>query len=205
VASRANDGNTDSNWFDNSVSSTDYNYQPWWQVDLGASYNVSTVQIYNRTDWCASCLGALEILVSDQPIQSQDLADPSLHPNIHRYYPPTTTNSFISVPMMAGGRYVMVAMPGRTWWLDLAEVKVFGTAMAMSMGDFADAPLYQSGGFNIQSLFLDSNDTIKNTCPGGGQPQCVRCYSSSCIWSCRGQTYCLTSQNNCGPGPFSCP
>jgi hypothetical protein len=205
VASRANDGNTDSNWFHNSVSSTDYNYQPWWQVDLGASYNVSSVQIYNRTDWCSDCLGALEVLISDQPISSDDLTNPYLHPNIRRYYPPSTTSSFISVPTMSGGRYVMVAMIGRSWWLDLAEVKVFGTGMAMQMGDFADLAMYQQGGFNLQTLWTATGGA-KRTCPGGGEPQCVRCWSGTCVWSCRGGAFCFEStEGTCSSTPYACP
>jgi RHS repeat-associated protein len=68
TANRANDGNTDGNFADGSVSHTDYQNQPWWQVDLGSSQQVSSVNVWNRTDCCQSRTTNFNVIVSDQPI-----------------------------------------------------------------------------------------------------------------------------------------
>ena len=54
LASRAVDGNTDGDWYNGSVSHTDYNYQAWWQVDLGSASQVSKVDVYLMTICCSS-------------------------------------------------------------------------------------------------------------------------------------------------------
>ncbi|HJT77749.1 MAG TPA: PVC-type heme-binding CxxCH protein, partial [Gemmataceae bacterium] len=50
-ASRAIDGNTDGNYgHGGQTHSQEGTADPWWEVDLGAEYPVSSVAIYNRTD-----------------------------------------------------------------------------------------------------------------------------------------------------------
>jgi hypothetical protein len=61
---RANDGNTDGNWANNSVSHTDFDSNAWWQVNLGAQYPIGTVLVYNRTDCCSDRLSDFDVLVS---------------------------------------------------------------------------------------------------------------------------------------------
>jgi RHS repeat-associated protein len=68
TASRANDGNTDGNFADGSVSHTDFQNQPWWQVDLGSSQQITSVSVWNRTDCCQSRTSNFNVIVSDQPI-----------------------------------------------------------------------------------------------------------------------------------------
>ena len=49
AASRAVDGNADSNWDGNSCSHTDNDDpNPYWGVDLGADYHITQVEIVNR-------------------------------------------------------------------------------------------------------------------------------------------------------------
>jgi len=55
VPSRANDGNTNSNYWDNSTSHTAYNNNSVWMAVLNGqvtSNNITRVTIYNRTDCC---------------------------------------------------------------------------------------------------------------------------------------------------------
>jgi RHS repeat-associated protein len=68
TANRANDGNTDGNFADGSVSHTNLENQPWWQVDLGSSQQISSVKVWNRTDCCSSRTSNFNVIVSDQPI-----------------------------------------------------------------------------------------------------------------------------------------
>lgn len=39
---------------------------PWWEVDLGASYSISSIKLHNRTNCCPEQLDGFTILVSDQ-------------------------------------------------------------------------------------------------------------------------------------------
>jgi RHS repeat-associated protein len=68
TANRANDGNTDGNFADGSVSHTNLENQPWWQVDLGSSQQITSVKVWNRTDCCSSRTSNFNVIVSDQPI-----------------------------------------------------------------------------------------------------------------------------------------
>jgi hypothetical protein len=48
VSGRAVDGNPNANWAGSSCTHTDSETNPWWVVDLGESYDISKVVIYNR-------------------------------------------------------------------------------------------------------------------------------------------------------------
>ena len=55
VASRGNDGNTAGDWGQGSCThTTDGGGGGWWQVDLGATFNVDSINVYHRTDSCCS-------------------------------------------------------------------------------------------------------------------------------------------------------
>src|SRR5204862_6360587 len=49
-AERAVDGVTDGNAGRRSVSHTQNDPQAWWEVDLGQSYEIDEIEIWNRTD-----------------------------------------------------------------------------------------------------------------------------------------------------------
>lgn len=50
IASRAIDGNTDGSWAGHSVCHTNFDREPWWEVDLGDTRPVERIVIWNRTD-----------------------------------------------------------------------------------------------------------------------------------------------------------
>jgi RHS repeat-associated protein len=89
TANRANDGNTDGNFADGSVSHTGFQAQPWWQVDLGSSQQVSSVNVWNRTDCCQSRTSNFNVIVSDQPITTigyiYDAAGNTTYDGAHAY------------------------------------------------------------------------------------------------------------------------
>lgn len=58
---RAVDGNTSGNYGDSSVTHTDFQAAPWWQVDLGAVYDVERVVLFNRTDCCGNRLSDFHV------------------------------------------------------------------------------------------------------------------------------------------------
>jgi len=68
-ASKAVDGNTDGNIYNNGCQHTgasDPNAPPaWWQVDLLESFSIGTIEIYNRVDCCSNRLQNTHILVGE--------------------------------------------------------------------------------------------------------------------------------------------
>ena len=62
VASRAVDGNNNTNWGNGSCMHTKTEKDPWWRVDLGASVPVAEVVIVNRLcSYCVNDMKAFEI------------------------------------------------------------------------------------------------------------------------------------------------
>ncbi|GMH44697.1 hypothetical protein BSKO_12649 [Bryopsis sp. KO-2023] len=66
VASRAVDGNKNVIWAGNSCTHTNFVAKPWWEVDLGKSFNVVKVVIINRGDCCWDRLKNFKISVGDK-------------------------------------------------------------------------------------------------------------------------------------------
>lgn len=62
-AYKAVDGNGDSNFKGSSCTLTQPEAQPWWVVDLGDVYQISTVTITNRGDCCGELFHRSIILV----------------------------------------------------------------------------------------------------------------------------------------------
>ena len=115
IASRAVDGNTDGRAVWKSVTETaasDNN--PWWQVDLGKTYSISLVEIWNRTDCCSDKMNNFTVSILDsgkQVIWTRKIKD----------YP----NPSVSLDgANTKGRYVKVQLNG-PGPLYLAEVMVF--------------------------------------------------------------------------------
>jgi len=128
TADKAIDGNLDGVFSNGSVTHTGLEANPWWQVDLGASYAISDIEVYNRSDCCQERLDGAQIVISNTPF------DTSLSPAERAKRPGVTTLSPLSSGASAryqkvdrAGRYVMIQAEG--WRLfSLAEVRVLGTA-----------------------------------------------------------------------------
>ncbi len=112
-ASRAVDGNTNGNWNANSVTHTNFNVQPWWQVDLGAVTGIGTVVLYNRTDCCSDRLSNFDILVSDNGTSWSVIA------TMLGEAPPRT-----AVSINASARFVRFQLRGSNY-LSLADVRLW--------------------------------------------------------------------------------
>jgi len=65
AASRAVDGSTETSWGEASCTHTQNGDPEWWQVALGASFNVWDFNLYHRTDCCQDRLIGANIIVSD--------------------------------------------------------------------------------------------------------------------------------------------
>ncbi len=134
-ASKAVDGNTDGNYSDGSVAHTNADANAWWQVDLGASGQLSSIVIWNRTDCCGTRLGDYWVFVSDTPFLSTDTPT-TLQTRAGTWSNHQTTAPSPSTTISATGaqgRYVRVQLSG-TNYLALAEVQVMGTPVGI--GDY---------------------------------------------------------------------
>lgn len=137
TADRAHDGNTNGSWFDPnngySVSSTAYETQPWWELDLDENFQLDTVKVYWRTDdQTHGNLQNFYLLTSENPFGDDDLATllnrsdvssffkPGFDPN----HPDAQPRPEVFAPARIG-RYVRIQLTG-TAQLQLAEVEVFG-------------------------------------------------------------------------------
>ena len=127
-ASHAVDGNTDGNYFHASVTHTNGGNQEWWQVDLGASYSLQTINVWNRTDCCGDRLSNFYVLVSDNPLVSTNLTATLNQSGVSNYYTAGQGGTTTTLNINRTGRYVRVQLAGSGVILSLAEVEVFGTA-----------------------------------------------------------------------------
>src|SRR5581483_10428735 len=137
VASSAVDGNTDGNFYDQSVSETTSKANAWWQVDLGASASVSSIVIWGRTDCCASLLNDYWVFVSDTPFLATDTpATLQNRAGTWSSHQTSYPNPSTTIAVNAQGRYVRVQLSG-TNYLILAEVQVFGRMLSAPPVDLA--------------------------------------------------------------------
>ncbi|WP_436499488.1 alpha-L-fucosidase [Actinokineospora sp. HUAS TT18] len=133
VASRAVDGVTNGDFFANSVTHTNSEATPWWQVDLGASVPVGKLAVWNRTDCCANRLTDYWVFVSDTPFNTS-LTPTQQAAVVGVWSSRQTGQAGTPTTLTVGktGRYVMVQLAG-TNALSLAEVQVFAPANDFSL------------------------------------------------------------------------
>jgi len=125
-ASRAVDGNTNGDfWSGNSVSLTDWQQNPWWQVDLGEIAQIKEIIIWNRKDCCLDKLKDYYVLVSETPFNSTDLNATINQSGVTSYYQNSTAGRPSNISINQTGRYVRIQIQGGAF-LNLAEVEVMG-------------------------------------------------------------------------------
>jgi len=128
-ASKAVDGNTNGNWGAGSVTHTQGETTPWWQVDLGSVKDLETIQIYNRLDCCKDRLSDYHVFIADEDMQWTSLTSIQ-NDNTGKYSklyhsgqsPDIKTFDVSGIT----GRYVRIQLSGSGKALSLAEVKVIG-------------------------------------------------------------------------------
>ncbi|MGB0384421.1 MAG: CotH kinase family protein [Ardenticatenaceae bacterium] len=123
VASRAVDGNTHGKYQENSVTHTNNEFQAWWEVDLGAVYELDTVRLWNRKDCCADRLSDFHLLLSDTPFVSTNLAQTQAQSGVSDYAFAGTAGELEEFAVNRTARYVRVQLAGSNS-LSLAEVQV---------------------------------------------------------------------------------
>jgi hypothetical protein len=109
--SRAVDGNTNQRYPGRSCTHTQRHGHPWWRVDLGRRYQITKVQIWNRSDCCASRLNRVRVRVDGRQCGWINRA-----------------HSFNSVSCNRAGRQVMIQQM-KSDYLTLCEVRVYGRSI----------------------------------------------------------------------------
>jgi hypothetical protein len=136
-AGSAVDGNTDGNFSDGSVTATNLDNNAWWQVDLGAPANVTSVEVWNRTDCCGSRLNDYWVFVSNTPFLPTDTPFTlQFRPGTFVSHQTSAPNPSATIQIGTQGRYVRIQLTGANY-LSLAEVQVFGTGGSPSGSDLA--------------------------------------------------------------------
>lgn len=98
--------------------------QPWWQVDLGTSYPIDQIAVYNRTDCCQDRDVDYYVIVSDTPFTGDSLADALAQPGAWVSHQSAQAGRPTTIDVGGHtGRYVRVQLAG-TNQLALAEVQV---------------------------------------------------------------------------------
>lgn len=85
VSSRAVDGNRDGTFGNNGVTHTTTQYQPWWQVDLGTSSQISRIRIYNRTDCCEDRLRNFYVFAASFDMSGKTMSELLEDPAVWKY------------------------------------------------------------------------------------------------------------------------
>ncbi len=125
--SRAVDGRTDGAFWNGSVSHTNTQSQPWWQVDLGQQSTVQTLEIWNRTDCCAERLANFYVFVSPADMTGRTLDQLKADASVAKLQVASLNGAAnVSLALASKGRFVRVQLTGSNF-LSLAEVRVLGT------------------------------------------------------------------------------
>lgn len=125
VASKGVDGNIDGNFADGSVTSTGYDTNAWWEVDLGGDQDIDAVQIWNRTDCCYDRTADFYVFISSEPFTTRVVDTLLDDPNVWAFKVKEQAGRPTTVPVGTTGRYVRVELEGKNN-LNMAEVQVYG-------------------------------------------------------------------------------
>jgi chitodextrinase len=156
------DGNTDGTYQNGSVTHTLVEQDAWWQVDLGASQSVGTVNLFNRTDCCADRLANFYVFVSATDLTGRSLTDIVSDASVARNHFTATVGASTAISISATGRFVRVQKVG-SGVLSLAEVQVLapgnGDAFVVnpgdqrnSVGDSIRLPISYGGSIDVVGL-----------------------------------------------------
>ncbi|XP_070548202.1 uncharacterized protein [Ptychodera flava] len=121
-AVKAVDGDDDPDFHHRSCMHTDFDYEPWWQVDLGESYVISDVVITNRNDSFA------QRIIGGQ-VQVSQWASFRYYKRCGRQFDPTdakNTKIHTTCASFPTARYVRIQIQKRREYLHICEVQVYG-------------------------------------------------------------------------------
>ena len=108
-----------------SLSRTQTEASPYWQVDLRSAASIHSVRVWNRTDADTADLRNFYVFVSTTPMTSSDLATIRGQAGVYEVHVPGGIDRLGDIRIGQSGRYVRIQLAG-TANLNLAEVQVFG-------------------------------------------------------------------------------
>ncbi|XP_073342159.1 uncharacterized protein [Pagrus major] len=123
IANNAIDGNRASAWSQGSCTHTGHNFNAWWRLDLGKTHKVFSVSVTNRREVHQRLNGA-EIRIGDS-LDNNGINNPRCA--LISSIPGGFTRNFKCNGM--DGRYVTIVIPGRTEYLHVCEVEVYGSRL----------------------------------------------------------------------------
>ena len=130
VASRAVDGDTNGDFFAGlSISQTNFENQPWLEVDLGDILKIEDVNVWNRSDCCTDQLQNFYILVSDVPFTSTDLTQTLNQPGVDGFFQAAEAVRPSNLTINRFGRYVRIQLQG-AGFLSMSELEINGCALS---------------------------------------------------------------------------
>ncbi|NVK31834.1 MAG: discoidin domain-containing protein [Gammaproteobacteria bacterium] len=122
-SSRAVDGDQSGHFASKTITHTQFEANPWWQVDLGAANALSSVSIWNRTDCCEDRLKNFYVLVADFDMEGFGLAQLLTNDAVAKYHYPDVLSGTATIELDAYGRYLRI-QKADAGYLSLAEVEV---------------------------------------------------------------------------------
>ena len=180
---RAADGNTDGKYSAHSVCHTSKDDNPWWEVDLGAIYDISEIIIWNRTDtdddvWNRT--NDIYVMVSETKITANSTSENLFTPDAQSFT--SADQHSISLSGNKRGRYVRVFL-NRAGYLHLAEVEVYGTqTQAQQVKSKETSSWYFSGPEEIKlTITKRSGDPEIYDCEFSGTGDIDESFKSSTI------------------------
>ncbi|CAJ1062901.1 uncharacterized protein LOC117822690 [Xyrichtys novacula] len=121
----ANDGNNGNDRADGSCTHTNNNFAPWWRLDLIRTHKIFTVKITNRRDpRFAPRINGAELRIGDS-LENNGNNNPRCA--VLENVPAGATVEYQCNGM--DGRFVNVVIPGRSEYLTLCEVEVYGSVL----------------------------------------------------------------------------
>ncbi|MEM6633671.1 MAG: discoidin domain-containing protein, partial [Bacteroidota bacterium] len=123
VSARAVDGNRNGVYGGASVTHTNNENQPWWEVDLEASQLVTNILLYNRTDCCTNRLTDFYVLTSETPFTSDDLTTILNQPGVSTQFYGGSAGAETILSVNQTARYIRIQLQNRGI-LSLAEVEL---------------------------------------------------------------------------------
>ncbi|WP_019415189.1 PxKF domain-containing protein [Paenisporosarcina sp. TG20] len=156
---RAVDGNTDGYYWHNSVTHTEVETNPWWEVDLGKTQDINKINIWNRTDCCQERLNNFYVFVSDTPFTSNDPTVTAQQANVTAFYKGGLAPRTTYIDVNTTGRYVRIQIVG-PGTLSLAEVEVLHETVApITTSDITSSqPIHNGWYTNDVSVALSATD-----------------------------------------------
>ncbi len=131
---RAVNGNTDPDFYrEGSVMHTNNDPQAWFEADLGSVQPISTVDIWNRSDYHPEWLTNFYVFVSDTPFAAKDIATTIAQSGVSSFYWGNVTSIGYTIPVNRTGRYVRVQLTGTpALYLYMTEVQVWSQASSLT-------------------------------------------------------------------------